>query len=115
MRKRSVVIAGHRTSISLEEQFWHALRAVAAERGSSINRLIATIDAERPAEYPGNLSFDLANWRVHAELALRPLVPPAAPPVTLTVEGPPDKASVNTDLGALEAYLAAHRAAAPAP
>ena len=56
MRKRSVVIAGHRTSISLEEQFWHALRAVAAERGSSINRPIATIDAERPAEYPGNLS-----------------------------------------------------------
>ena len=63
----------------------------------------------------GNLSFDLSNWRVHAELALRPLAPAEAPPVTLTVGGPPDKASVSTDVGALEAYLAAHRAAAPAP
>ena len=63
----------------------------------------------------GNLSFDLSNWRVHAELALRPLAPAEAPPVTLTVGGPPDKASVSTDVGALEAYFAAHRAAAPAP
>jgi predicted DNA-binding ribbon-helix-helix protein len=56
VRKRSVVIAGHRTSISLEEPFWHALRTVAVERGSSVNRLIAAIDAERPVEHPGNLS-----------------------------------------------------------
>src|SRR5262249_21337832 len=63
----------------------------------------------------GNPSFDLSNWRVHAELALRPLAPAEAPPVMLTVGGPPDKASVSTDVGALEAYLAAHRAAAPAP
>jgi uncharacterized protein involved in outer membrane biogenesis len=63
----------------------------------------------------GSLSFDLSNWRIHAELALRPPSPPAAPPVTLTVDGPPDKASVNSDLGAFEAYLASHRAVAPAP
>ena len=56
MAKRSISIAGHRTSISLEEPFWHALRAVAAERRSSINRLIAAIDGERSTEHPGNLS-----------------------------------------------------------
>ncbi len=50
--KRSVVIAGHRTSVSLEPAFWDALKAVAARRGVSLNRLIAEIDAART----GNLS-----------------------------------------------------------
>jgi predicted DNA-binding ribbon-helix-helix protein len=56
VRKRSVIIAGHRTSISLEEAFWLALRTVAVGRGSSVNRLIASIDAERPPAEPSNLS-----------------------------------------------------------
>ena len=55
IRKRSVVIAGHRTSISMEEVFWRALQAVAAARGASANRLITEIDRERP----GNLSSAL--------------------------------------------------------
>ncbi len=45
--KRSLVIAGHRTSISLEDAFWHRLRRIAAERGLSLNRLAAMIDASR--------------------------------------------------------------------
>jgi predicted DNA-binding ribbon-helix-helix protein len=45
--KRSLVIAGHRTSVSLEDAFWRRLRAIAAERGLSLNRLAATIDASR--------------------------------------------------------------------
>jgi len=45
--KRSLVIAGHRTSISLEDAFWRRLRRIAAERGLSLNRLAATIDASR--------------------------------------------------------------------
>ena len=56
VRKRSVVIAGHRTSISLEEAFWVALRAVARRRGVSVNGLVAAIDATRQ---PGNLSSAL--------------------------------------------------------
>jgi predicted DNA-binding ribbon-helix-helix protein len=45
--KRSLVIAGHRTSISLEQAFWNALKAVAERRSQSINALVAEIDAER--------------------------------------------------------------------
>ncbi|HEY1780605.1 MAG TPA: ribbon-helix-helix domain-containing protein [Roseiarcus sp.] len=45
--KRSLVIAGHRTSISLEDAFWRRLRHIAAERGLSLNRLAAMIDAAR--------------------------------------------------------------------
>ncbi len=45
--KRSLVIAGHRTSVSLEDAFWRRLRAIAAERGLSLNRLAAMIDASR--------------------------------------------------------------------
>lgn len=47
MRKRSVLIAGHPTSVSLEEEFWDALKAVAAVRGLSVNALVEAIDAER--------------------------------------------------------------------
>jgi predicted DNA-binding ribbon-helix-helix protein len=50
MKKRSVSIAGHQTSISIEEPFWLALRALASERGQSLAGLIAAIDGERPAE-----------------------------------------------------------------
>ncbi len=45
--KRSITIAGHRTSISLEEEFWKALRAIAREDGQSINALVSTIDKQR--------------------------------------------------------------------
>lgn len=47
MRKRSLQIAGHRTSISLEDAFWLALRDVAAARGSSLAALVAEVDATR--------------------------------------------------------------------
>jgi predicted DNA-binding ribbon-helix-helix protein len=50
--KRSVVVDGHRTSVSLEPAFWDALKEIAARRGLSINKLIAEIDRGRT----GNLS-----------------------------------------------------------
>lgn len=50
--KRSVRVAGHATSISLEAEFWRALCDIAAARGVSVNALVATIDAARE----GNLS-----------------------------------------------------------
>lgn len=46
-RKRSVTIAGHRTSVSLEDEFWRALGDIAAERGVSASKLISEIDAGR--------------------------------------------------------------------
>jgi predicted DNA-binding ribbon-helix-helix protein len=48
--KRSVTIAGHRTSISLEPEFWDALKYLACEEKLSVNRLVAVIDAERAAQ-----------------------------------------------------------------
>lgn len=47
IRKRSVSIRGHRTSLSLEDAFWDALLAIAARRGLTPTALIAEIDAGR--------------------------------------------------------------------
>ena len=47
--KRSISIAGHRTSVSLEEAFWSRLRAIADERGLPVAALVAEIDATRGA------------------------------------------------------------------
>jgi predicted DNA-binding ribbon-helix-helix protein len=45
--KRSIAIAGHRTSVSLEEAFWRELKDLAKRRGQSVSALVAAIDAER--------------------------------------------------------------------
>ena len=55
VRKRSVTLAGHATSLSLEEPFWTDLREVARRRGLSLNALVASVDAGRE----GNLSSAL--------------------------------------------------------
>jgi predicted DNA-binding ribbon-helix-helix protein len=52
LKKRSVDIDGHRTSVSVEAPFWDALRDIAAARKISLNQLIAGIDKSRS----GNLS-----------------------------------------------------------
>ncbi|WP_421722874.1 ribbon-helix-helix domain-containing protein [Bauldia sp.] len=52
--KRSITIAGHRTSIWIEDPFWHALGEIASERGESIATTIASIDRGRSPT--GNLS-----------------------------------------------------------
>jgi predicted DNA-binding ribbon-helix-helix protein len=45
--KRSITIADHNTSISLEKEFWDSLREIAVERGMSLRALVAAIDADR--------------------------------------------------------------------
>ncbi|MBI1272900.1 MAG: aryl-sulfate sulfotransferase [Alphaproteobacteria bacterium] len=64
LKKRSIRIAGHETSITLEEEFWRELRTIARRRGTSLSRLVATVDAGRS----GNLSSAL---RVYVLQALR--------------------------------------------
>lgn len=49
MKKRSVKIVGHATSITLEEEFWAVLKDIAEARKTSLNKLIAEIDAKRGA------------------------------------------------------------------
>ena len=61
--KRSVTIAGHATSISLEPVFWDALERAAAARRLPISALIAEIDALRiVAHDPPNLASALRTW-----------------------------------------------------
>lgn len=50
MDKRSMTIAGHRTSVALEPEFWTALEAVADERSLSLSALVAEIDGTRSPE-----------------------------------------------------------------
>lgn len=45
--KHSIVIAGHRTSVSLEDAFWRALKEIAAREGVSLAALVARVDAGR--------------------------------------------------------------------
>jgi predicted DNA-binding ribbon-helix-helix protein len=45
--KRSIVISGHKTSVSLEDEFWNCLREIAGERSRSASGLIDDINAER--------------------------------------------------------------------
>jgi predicted DNA-binding ribbon-helix-helix protein len=67
IRKRSVLIAGHATSVSLEDAFWRQLKIIAGARGLSINRLIGGIDRRRR----GNLSSAIRVFVL--ENALSPL------------------------------------------
>ena len=62
-KKRSVLIAGHATSISLEPIFWRALEAAASERGCPLNALVAEIDVVRlDAAQPPNLTSAIRQW-----------------------------------------------------
>jgi predicted DNA-binding ribbon-helix-helix protein len=63
--KRSIIIGGHKTSVSLEDDFWNALKEIAGGRETTLSDVVSTIDAERPH---GNLSsairlYVLAHYR----------------------------------------------------
>jgi predicted DNA-binding ribbon-helix-helix protein len=51
--KRSIVVGGHKTSVSLEEPFWQGLKDIASKRRQSLSELVGSIDTERKF---GNLS-----------------------------------------------------------
>ena len=55
VRKYSVMIAGHRTSVSLEPEFWNELKRIAEKRGETVSSLITRVDETRS----GNLSSAL--------------------------------------------------------
>jgi predicted DNA-binding ribbon-helix-helix protein len=61
--KRSMTIAGHETSISLEPMYWTALERAAAERDVPLNALVAQVDVERmESSNPPNLTSALRQW-----------------------------------------------------
>ena len=51
--KRSIVVGGHKTSVSLEEAFWSGMKEISRARGTTLYRLFSEIDANR---IQGNLS-----------------------------------------------------------
>ena len=67
--KRSVLIAGHATSISLEPVFWQALREAAVAEGLPLNALVARIDAARleTTGDPPNLASAIRVWLFERE------------------------------------------------
>jgi len=61
MRKRSVTIDGHHTSISLEDAFWAELSEIARARGLSLNALVAEVDHARGTPQGGNTAGNLSS------------------------------------------------------
>ena len=59
--KRSVNIAGHRTSVTLEEPFWESLKEIAGQRKIPLSRLIAEVDAASPANLSSALRIYVLN------------------------------------------------------
>lgn len=62
MKKRSVVIAGHATSLTLEDPFWQALKEIAQADGTTVSALIEAIDAQRTDAGESNLSSAVRVW-----------------------------------------------------
>ena len=57
--KRSIVVAGHKTSVSLEDEFWKGLKEIAGGRDTTLSDLVATIDTRRQH---GNLSSAIRHF-----------------------------------------------------
>ena len=76
--KRSIVIAGHKTSVSLEDAFWRSLKDIAISRQVTLSDLVASIDTERRH---GNLSsairlFVLDHYQAKSNGEARPAATP---------------------------------------
>ena len=70
LSKHSVLVSGHRTSISLEEEFWEALCRFACEDGLSVNSLVGTIDNQRTTNLSSALRvFVLKRYQSPSKLA----------------------------------------------
>jgi predicted DNA-binding ribbon-helix-helix protein len=89
VKKRSIAIGGHKTSVSLEDYFWTSLKQIARERTTTVSELVEVLDAARAV---GNLSstirvFVLDHYRNNvATLALTGREVSAAP-LTQTLKG----------------------------
>ena len=70
--KRSIVVAGHKTSVSLEEAFWNGMKEISVERNMTLSELVGEIDSKRQL---GNLSsairlFVLDHFKTRAAAAV---------------------------------------------
>lgn len=74
LRKRSFSLAGHRTSVALEPEFWAALDALAARKGVALSALVAQVDAARAPGQP--LASALRVRALHAAQSAHGLLTP---------------------------------------
>ena len=86
--KRSIVIAGHKTSVSLEDAFWRGLKEIAGRRDMTLSDLVAAIDSERRH---GNLSsairlYVLDHYRGQGKGILREVVAVPTAPLAMRPE-----------------------------
>ena len=68
-KKHSLTLRGHRTSVSLEDEFWDAFREIASARGRAINDMAAEIDAERGLDLGLASAIRLTVLRHYRDLA----------------------------------------------
>jgi predicted DNA-binding ribbon-helix-helix protein len=85
--KRSIVIAGHKTSVSLEDEFWSGLKEIATNRNMTLSDIVSTIDSGRQH---GNLSsairlFVLDHYRANGNGASPPSPHEDLAPATMRV------------------------------
>lgn len=87
--KRSIVIEGHKTSISIEDIFWNSLKEIARDRAMTLSKLVASIDASRVSG--SNLSsairvyvLDRFRTQVHTLLGRREETASLAPQLSAT-------------------------------
>lgn len=62
LRRRSVVVAGHRTSVSLEEAFWETLKTISSNQNKSINQLVTEIDSQRAGNLSSAIRVFVLDW-----------------------------------------------------
>jgi predicted DNA-binding ribbon-helix-helix protein len=85
--KRSVIIAGHKTSVSLEDAFWRRLKQIAGGRDMTLSDLVASINGER---HHGNLSSAIRVYVLDYYCSQETgIVPDAAPLQTTPLAGAP--------------------------
>jgi predicted DNA-binding ribbon-helix-helix protein len=81
-------LAGHRTSVALEPEFWSALTRIAAERGRTLAAVVAAADADRTPAQPLASALRVMALRVFCPEAASPAEPAKTPsPVTTTQRG----------------------------
>lgn len=52
LKKRSLQLSGHRTSVALEQEFWNVLEQIAHTHNQSLSQIVSDIDASRPPDHP---------------------------------------------------------------
>lgn len=62
LRRRSVVVAGHRTSVSLEEAFWDTLKVISTNQNKSINQMVTEIDSKREGNLSSAIRVYVLDW-----------------------------------------------------